>query len=196
MDEGFKDSDPVSMLARPYLKTTRDGLPLVGVTDQAVDDVLLCLLECLASESSRTRVILDNSRAGSGHWSSRRLAVAIRFEGYLDLAWLFAGVACWRCRRGSRIVVLAGNGCRESDVVWVLVSWVVLGHEVGEGLANALGILVDGRLVVVVLLCVGDHALDVALDGTEGGVSMALELVLRLCVRWACCCGRKRGQST
>lgn len=57
----------------------------------------------------------------------------------------------------------------------------MLGHEVGEGLANALGILVDGGLVVVILLCVGDHALDVALDGAESGVFMALELVLWLC---------------
>lgn len=74
----------------------------------------------------------------------------------------------------------SGNG----NVVGILVGGVVLGHEVGQGLANALGILVDGRLVVVVLFRIGNHALNVALDGAEGGVLMAFELVLRDCVRW------------
>lgn len=76
------------------------------------------------------------------------------------------------------------DGSGDGDVVGVFVGGIVLGHEVGQGLANALGILVNGGFVVVVLFCIGDHALDVALDGAEGGVFMAFELVLRSCVRW------------
>ena len=139
---------------------------------------------------------MDDSRTGGSDWSSRGLAITVRFEGYLDLARLFAGIACWRCRRGSRIIVLAGQRCRQGDIVRVLVGRIVLGHEVGEGLANALGILVDGGLVVVVLLCVGDHALDVTLDGAERGVLMAFKLVLWLCVRRRYYRGRERGRST
>ena len=59
----------------------------------------------------------------------------------------------------------------------------MLGHEVGKSLADALGVLVDGRLVVIVLLCIRDHALDVALDGTEGGIFMTFEFVLQISVR-------------
>ena len=78
---------------------------------------------------------------------------------------------------------MAGDRGRDSDIVGILVGRVVLGHEVGKGLANAFGILVDSRLVVIVLFCIGDHALDVALDDAEGLVFMAFELVLWDCVR-------------
>lgn len=76
------------------------------------------------------------------------------------------------------------NGSGNSNVVGVFVGGVVLGHEVGQSLTNALGILVDGGFVVIVLFRIGDHALDVALDGAEGGIFMTFELVLRSCVRW------------
>lgn len=76
------------------------------------------------------------------------------------------------------MVVVAGDRGGQGDVVGVLVGGVVLGHEVGQGLADALGVLVDERLVVVVLLCIGHDALDVALDAAEGRVFMALEFVL------------------
>lgn len=79
----------------------------------------------------------------------------------------------------------------DGDIVGVLVGRVVLGHEVRKGFADALGVLVDGGLVVVVLFCVGDHALDVALDGAEGRVFMAFELVLWTCVRRCDSCGQR-----
>jgi len=75
------------------------------------------------------------------------------------------------------------NRSGRGDVVGILVGRVVFCHEVGKSLADALGVLVDGRLVVIVLLCIGDHALDVTLDGAEGGVFMAFELVLCILVR-------------
>jgi len=76
------------------------------------------------------------------------------------------------------------DGSGRGNVVGVLVGRVVFCHEVGKSLANALGILVDGRFVVIVLLCIRDHALDVALDGAEGRVFMAFKLVLCILVRW------------
>ena len=53
----------------------------------------------------------------------------------------------------------------------------MLDHPVGGGLAQALGILVDEGVLVVVGLCVVDKALGVALDLGEGVVGGAVELV-------------------
>jgi hypothetical protein len=54
----------------------------------------------------------------------------------------------------------------------------MLDHPVGGRLAQALGILVDDRVLVVVGLCVVDEALGVALDLGEGVVGAAGQLVL------------------
>jgi hypothetical protein len=74
-------------------------MPLVRVSDQAGNDVFLCLLECHASKVGRGVVLLDGrgdggreGRAGDARGDDRRLAVARGFERDFDLARLFTGV--------------------------------------------------------------------------------------------------------
>ena len=82
-------------------------------------------------------------------------------------------------RRGHRITVgkyVIGDWSSNSDVVWVAICRIVLGHEIRSRFAHALSILVKRSTLGIEVFRVQHHALRITLKSREIGVHPIMQV--------------------
>jgi len=193
--EGCKDlqaATGVSVLANDASHRPRAYHSLF-VLDELADNLFLGLLERLPCEVWTTMVFGSQGgrlsefrwhRSGLRGCELRSCRCPARTVHGLGNGWRMHRPWC-RDDAGNRLsgrrIFFARDRCCYRHVVAVSIGRVVFDHPVRGRFAQTLSILVDGRLLVVVGLCIVDEALAVTFDLGEVGVRAAVKFFLRRC---------------